>query len=284
MIIDKEDMQDVQQYISDDNIKRLINDLKIHEVLKNAYQEVRTNDQCIFIYYVLLKSGMLEEFDAQNYGFKVEKFGGAQIKVTVNFDRLNDIFDAYENYGSFGRDNIDFKTCLSLIEDTFEVVRDWNYDDSSLYSDIRDDIAKGYVHIDADNEHRLSLYNEEDQTAYLMQAAGEAAMNCAIDDIYAKACEALVNALKPISDSTTIHESSVEIVISFKTLIDQLDASEEWKDELDYVQVDGSLIPCIIGYCLSQNYDFSEPYSGFDTSFTDQQFNDALTNILELAE
>ena len=284
MIIDKEDMQEVQQYISDTNIVKLINDQKFHELFKNAYQEVRTNDQYLFLYYVLLKSRMFEEFDASNYGFKVEKFGGAQIKVTVDFDRLNDLFDSYKNYGSFGRDNIDFKTCLSLIEDTFDVVRNWNYDDPSAYSDIQDDIAKGYININADNEHTLSLYSEEDQTGYLMQAAGKAAMECAIDDIYNKACEALIKALKPISDSTNIHDNSVEVIMSFKTLIDQLDNSEDWKDELDYVSIDGSLLPCIIGYCLSQNYEFYEPYAEFDTSFTDQQFNDALTSILELAD
>ena len=284
MIIDKEDMQEVQQYISDTNIVKLINDQKFHELFKNAYQEVRTNDQYLFLYYVLLKSGMFEEFDASNYGFKVEKFGGTQIKVTVDFDRLNNLFDSYESYGSFSRDNIDFKTCLSLIDDTFEVVRDWNYDDPSVYSNIRDDIAKGYVNVNADNEHKLSLYSEEDQTDYLMQAAGQATMDCAMSDIYNKACEALIKALKPISDGTTILENSVEIIISFKTLTDYLDNSEDWKDELDYVQIDGSLLPCIIGYCLSQNYEFYEPYAGFDTSFNDEQFNEALASILELAD
>ena len=284
MIIDNEDIQEVQQYIRNANIVKLINDQKIHAVLRQAYQEVRTNDQYLFLYYALLKSGMFEEFDASNYGFKVEKFGGAQIKVTVDFDRLNELFDSYENYGSFGRDNIDFKTCLSLIEDTFDVVRNWNYDDPSAYSDIQDDIAKGYIKVNADNEHRLSLYSEEDQADYLAQAAGQAAMDCAISDIYDKACEALTKALKPISDSTNIHDNSVEIIISFKTLLEQLDSSEDWKDELDYVQIDGSLLPCIIGYCLSQNYEFYEPYAGFDTSFTDQQFNDALTSVLELVE
>lgn len=84
-----------------------------------------------------------------------------------------------------------------------------------------------------------------------MQAAGEAAMNCAEVDVYNKACEALTEALKPISDSTTIHENSVEITMSFKTLIDYIDESEDWKDELSYAQIDGSLIPCVIGYCLS---------------------------------
>ena len=84
MIIDKEDMQQVEQYISDDNIIQLINNLKIHEVFKNAYQELGTNDQYLFLYYALIKSGMFEEFDASNYGFKVEKFGGAQIKVTMD--------------------------------------------------------------------------------------------------------------------------------------------------------------------------------------------------------
>lgn len=53
-----------------------------------------------------------------------------------------------------------------------------------------------------------------------MQAAGDAAMDCAIGDIYDKACKALIEALKPISDNTTIHENSVEIVISFKTLLE----------------------------------------------------------------
>ena len=284
MIIDNEDIQEVQQYIRNANIVKLINDQKIHEVLRQAYQEVRTNDQYIFLYYALLKSGMFEEFDASNYGFKVEKFGGAQIKVTVDFVRLNDLFDSYENYGSFGRDSIDFETCLKLIEDTFEVIRDWNYDDPSEYSNIQDDIAKGYINVNADNEHALSLYSEEDQADYLAQAAGQAAMDCAIDDIYDKACEALIKALKPISDKTTINYDSVEIIISFKTLLEQLDNSEDWKDELDYLQIDGSLLPCIIGYCLSQNYEFYEPYAGFDTSFTDQQFNDALTSILELAD
>ena len=284
MIIDKEDMQQVEQYIGDANIVQLINAQKFHEVLKNAYQELGTNDQYLFFYYALIKSGMFEEFDASNYGFKVEKFGGAQIKVTVDFDRLNDLFDSYKNYGSFGRDSIDFKTCLSLIEDTFEAIRDWNYDDPSEYSNIQDDIAKGYINVNADNEHTLSFYSEEDQTSYLMQAAGQAAMECAMDDIYNKACEALTKALKPISDSTNIHDNSVEIIISFKTLLEQLDSSEDWKDELDYVQIDGSLLPCIIGYCLSQNYEFYESYAGFDTSFTDQQFNDALTSVLELAE
>lgn len=171
MIIDKEDMQQVEQYIGDANIVQLINAQKFHEVLKNAYQELGTNDQYLFFYYALVKSGMFEEFDAPNYGFKVEKFGGAQIKVTVDFDRLNDLFDFYKNYGSFGRDSIDFKTCLSLIEDTFEAIRDWNYDNPSEYSNIQDDIAKGYINVNADNEHTLSLYSEEDQTSYLMQAA-----------------------------------------------------------------------------------------------------------------
>ena len=284
MIIDNEDIQEVQQYIRNANIVKLINDQKIHAVLRQAYQEVRTNDQYLFLYYALLKSGMFEEFDAPNYGFKVEKFGGAQIKVTVDFDRLNDLFDSYENYGSFGRDNIDFKTCLSLIEDTFDVVRNWNYDDPSAYSNIQDDIAKGYINVNANNEHTLSLYSEEDQADYLAQAAGQAAMECAMEDIYNKACEALIKALKPISDGTTILENSVEIIISFKTLTDYLDNSEDWKDELDYVQINGSLLPCIIGYCLSQNYEFYEPYAGFDTSFNDQQFNEALTNILDLAD
>lgn len=84
-----------------------------------------------------------------------------------------------------------------------------------------------------------------------MQAAGQAAMECVEADVYNKACEALTEALKSISDSTTIHENSVEIVISYKTLIDCINESEDWKDELDYAQVDGSLIPCVIGYCLS---------------------------------
>ena len=53
-----------------------------------------------------------------------------------------------------------------------------------------------------------------------MQAAGQAAMECAMDDIYNKACEALTKALKPISDSTNIHDNSVEVIMSFKTLID----------------------------------------------------------------
>ena len=151
MIIDNEDIQEVQQYISDTNIVKLINDQKIHEVLRQAYQEVRTNDQYLFLYYALLKSGMFEEFDAPNYGFKVEKFSGAQIKVTVDFDRLSNLFYAYENYGSFGRDNIDFETCLKLIEDTLEVVKNWNYDDPSQYSDIQDDIAKGYINVNAES-------------------------------------------------------------------------------------------------------------------------------------
>lgn len=284
MIIDKEDQKQIEEYLDQENVKNLINSLKIHEVLKDAYQELGTNDQYLFLYGALLKAGFAEEFDASNYGFKVEKFGGVQLKVTIDFDRLNDLFDSYKNYGSFGRDSIDFKTCLSLIEDTFEAIRDWNYDDPSAYSDIQDDIAKGYININADNEHTLSLYSEEDQTGYLMQAAGQAAMECAMDDIYNKACEALTKALKPISDSTNIHDNSVEVIISFKTLIDQLDNSEDWKDELDYVSIDGSLLPCIIGYCLSQNYEFYEPYAGFDTSFTDQQFNDALTSVLELVE
>ena len=68
-----------------------------------------------------------------------------------------------------------------------------------------------------------------------MQAAGQAAMECAMSDIYNKACEALIKALKPISDKTTINYDSVEIIISFKTLTDYLDNSEDWKDELDYV-------------------------------------------------
>ena len=140
------------------------------------------------------------------------------------------------------------------------------------------------ITINADNEHRLSLYSEEDQADYLAQAAGQAALDCAISDTYDKACEALIKALKPISDKTTINYDSVEIIISFKTLTDYLDNSEDWKDELDYVQINGSLIPCIIGYCLSQNYQFYEPYAGFDTNFTDQQFNDALTSVLEFAE
>lgn len=53
-----------------------------------------------------------------------------------------------------------------------------------------------------------------------MQAAGQAAMECAIDDIYDEACEALTIALKPISDGTNIHDNSVEIIISFKTLLE----------------------------------------------------------------
>lgn len=55
-----------------------------------------------------------------------------------------------------------------------------------------------------------------------MQAAGQAAMECAMDDIYNKACEALTKALKPISDSTNIYiyDNSVEIIISFKTLLE----------------------------------------------------------------
>lgn len=97
-----------------------------------------------------------------NYGLKVEKFGGSQIKVTVDFDRLKQMFEPYEGYATYNRDNIDIVTCLSLIDDPFEVIKDWNYDDPSAYSYIQDSIAKGYVTINADNEHNLSLYSEED--------------------------------------------------------------------------------------------------------------------------
>ena len=38
MIIDNEDIQEVQQYIRNANIVKLINDQKIHEVLRQAYQ------------------------------------------------------------------------------------------------------------------------------------------------------------------------------------------------------------------------------------------------------
>ena len=48
-----------------------------------------------------------------------------------------------------------------------------------------------------------------------------------MDDIYNKACEALTKALKPISDSTNIHDDSVEIIISFKTLTDYLESAKE---------------------------------------------------------
>ncbi len=284
MIIDKEDQKQIEEYLDQENVKNLINSSKIHEVLKDAYQELGTNDQYLFLYGALLKAGLAEEFNAPNYGLKVEKFGGAQVKVTVDFDRLRQMFEPYEGYTTYSRDNIDIVTCLALIEDTFEVIKDWNYNDPSAYSDIQDSIAKGYVNVNADNEHNLSLYSEEDRTRYLMQAAGDAAMNCAEVDVYNKACEALTEALKPISDSTTLHENSVEVIISFKTLIDYVNESEDWIDELDYAQVDGSLIPCVIGYCLSQNYKFCEPYAGFDTSFNDEQFNEALASILELAE
>lgn len=287
MKFNKDDLKEITDYLGDKENVLLINSgdpNNIHKLISKAYQEL-TTEQYVYVYYVLLKCNLIESYTDSNDDIIIEKYGASELKVSIDFSKLQDIFHNFENYRIAKRDEIDFATCLNLIEDTYEVVKNWNYDDPSTYSDIQEYIDNGYVHIDSDNEHTLTLFNEEDQQTYLQQAAADATLNCVIDDIDKQATDALLEAIKPISSNTEVLGSGLSIIISKDVLLKYLDDTvEDWLAEIDYTHAEGSLIPAVIGYCLSQNYDFNEPYNGFDTSFNDKQFNDALKMVLDNAD
>ena len=162
------------------------------------------------------------------------------------------MFYNFDDYRIYKRDEIDFKTCVSLIEDAYEIVKDWGYDDLSAYDDIQNALDNGYVHINSDNEHALTLFNEEDQQIYLQRAAADAALNCAIDDTNKQATDALLGAVKPISSNAEIFGNMLNIIIPSTVLLKYLDDTiDDWLVEIDHTHVNGSLIPSVIGYCLS---------------------------------
>ncbi len=276
MVVDNETINVVNDFIQEH--KNLLIDNEIDKLFKEAYNLDDTEFATFTV--VMLKAGIVYT-KSNNEAITEITSNVDDVTIKVKINELDSIYNSYKDeiYNSKPRDMIDIETCIRLVEDPYDVIKDWNYD-SQDYDYVLDEIQNGGIKIDEANKFKLQQLDESDRTSALLQAALQATESAVANDASKSAIDAIIESFEKDnwSKKTEVKDYDiVEVTVSIKQLIKDISDIDEWSTI--YYRATNLIIEDLCRTFVD-GYIFEEPSYGFDSSFTDAEYNTALSDVL----